>query len=117
VNSASPYGFLISNSTINTDGNPGSVSLGRPYVDAAGAQAQVTVRNTILGAAINTAQPWKDWSASLPWTSGRFTEYQNSGPGSTIANPATRPQLSDTDAPTFTVARYLAGTDGWVPTG
>jgi pectin methylesterase-like acyl-CoA thioesterase len=26
-----------------------------------------------------------------------------------------RPQLSDTDAATFTVADYLAGTDGWAP--
>jgi hypothetical protein len=26
-----------------------------------------------------------------------------------------QPQLSDTDAATFTVADYLAGTDGWAP--
>ena len=114
---ASDYGFLIADSAIVTDGNPGSIYLGRPYPEAAGAQAQVTVRNTALGAAINNAQPWKDWNATTPWTSGRFFEYQNSGPGSAIPDSATRPQLSDSDASRYTAQAYLTGSDGWNPTG
>jgi pectin methylesterase-like acyl-CoA thioesterase len=48
---------------------------------------------------------------------GRFSEYQNTGPGAAVADPATRPQLSDADAATYTARAYLAGTDGWNPTG
>src|SRR5947209_10346980 len=116
VSSASPYGFLITGSTINTDGNPGSLYLGRPYPEAAGvSKAQVTIRNTTIGGAVNNNQPWKDYDANNPWTSGRFFEYQNSGPGSTIVDPAYRPQLSDADAANSTAATYLAGSDAWNP--
>lgn len=109
------YGFLISNSRIVTDGNPGSIYLGRPYSTTG--KAQVVVRNTDLGGAINTAQPWNGWDANTLWTAGRFFEYQNTGAGAAITTPATRPQLSDTDAATYTAKAYLSGTDGWNPTG
>ena len=115
VDAASPFGFLITNSKILTDGNPGSIYLGRPY--STQGKAQVVVRNTDLGAAISTAQPWNGWDANTLWTAGRFFEYQNTGAGAAITNPATRPQLSDTDAFNYTAKAYLTGTDGWNPTG
>jgi pectin methylesterase-like acyl-CoA thioesterase len=112
VSSTIPYGILITGSTITTDGL--GVYLGRPYPDNASAKAQVVVRQSTLDAGINTAQPWKDWDATTTWTTGRFFEYQNSGAGAAITNAANRPQLSDADAATYTVAGYLAG---WNPTG
>ncbi|QKO03348.1 hypothetical protein [Clavibacter nebraskensis] len=51
------------------------------------------------------------------WTAGRFAEHRNTGPGAAIVDPATRPQLTDADAATFTAQRYLSGADGWNPTG
>jgi len=117
VNGALPYGFLITDSRILTDGPAGSVYLGRPYPEATGTSAQVVVRNTELGAAIRTAGPWRDWDAATTWAAARFAEYRNTGPGAAIPHPATRPQLSDADAATYTAPAYLAGTDGWNPTG
>ncbi|MGY1681907.1 pectinesterase family protein [Geodermatophilus sp. SYSU D01176] len=113
VDAAHPYGFLITDSEITTDGS--GIHLGRPYPAHATAQAQVTVRDTELAAGINTAQPWRDWTATVPWTSGRFSEYRNTGPGATVN--ANRPQLTDEQAGRYTKAAYLAGTDGWNPVG
>ncbi|MCZ2835966.1 pectinesterase family protein [Modestobacter sp. VKM Ac-2985] len=115
ISSEHPYGFLITDSEIVTDGAAESIYLGRPYPASTTSQAQVTIRDTELGAAINTAQPWKDWNATTPWTSGRFSEYQNTGPGATVN--ANRPQLTDEQAAQHTKAAYLAGTDGWAPVG
>ncbi|MGN6325271.1 pectinesterase family protein [Pseudolysinimonas sp.] len=115
IAAGSPYGFLITNSSIVTDGAANTIYLGRPY--STQGQAQVVVRNTALGAAIVVAKPWNDWDAVTTWTAGRFSEYQNSGPGAAIVDPTTRPQLSDAAAGGFTAASYLAGADGWNPTG
>ncbi|GIM94202.1 pectinesterase family protein [Paractinoplanes toevensis] len=115
ISSASPYGFLITDSTIVTDGAANSIYLGRPYSTTG--QAQVVVRNSVLGSAINTAQPWNNWDATTTWTAGRFFEYQNSGPGAAVVNAATRPMLADTDAATYTTQKYLAGSDNWNPAG
>jgi pectin methylesterase-like acyl-CoA thioesterase len=115
VDASYPYGFLITDSTILTDGNPGSIYLGRPYSTTG--KAQVVVRNTVLGAAINTAGPWNGWDATTTWTAGRFFEYQNSGPGAAITDATKRPQLADADAATYTAQKYLAGSDGWNPVG
>ncbi|GIF18979.1 pectin methylesterase-like acyl-CoA thioesterase [Actinoplanes tereljensis] len=114
ISSASPYGFLITDSTISTDGAANSIYLGRPYSTTG--QAQVVVRNTSLGSAVNTAQPWNNWDATTTWTAGRFFEYQNTGPGAAVISAATRPMLADADAANFTAPKYLAGTDNWNPT-
>ncbi len=114
VGAASPFGFLIADSRILTDGAANTVYLGRPY--STQGQAQVVVRNTELGAGIVQAKPWNDWDAVTTWKAGRFSEYQNTGAGATIVDPATRPQLTDSAATGFTASSYLAGTDGWNPT-
>ncbi|GAA4265301.1 hypothetical protein GCM10022256_09130 [Frondihabitans peucedani] len=115
VASASPFGFLVTDSRIVTDGAANTISLGRPY--STQGQAQVVVRNTDLGAGIIQNKTWNDWDAVTTWTAGRFSEYQNTGPGAAIVMPSLRPQLSDAQARGFTAQTYLAGTDSWNPTG
>jgi len=114
ISNASPYGFLITDSTIVTDGAANSIYLGRPY--STQGQAQVVVRNSVLGAGINTAQPWNNWDGATPWTAGRFFEYQNTGPGAAVVDATTRPTLAEADAANYTAQKYLAGTDNWNPT-
>ena len=58
------------------------------------------------------ASPWTDMGG-FSWRDARFTEYRTCGPGAQVT--ADRPQLSAADAPSFTVADYLNGTDGWAP--
>ncbi|MFJ8539915.1 pectinesterase family protein [Streptomyces sp. NPDC093591] len=108
-----PYGFLITDSEIVSDAPAGSFHLGRPWHPGGqpDAIAQVLIRNTKLPAAIK-GTPWTDMSG-FSWRDARFTEYQNYGPGAAVT--ADRPQMSDEDARTHTIARYLQGTDGWKP--
>lgn len=108
------YGFLITNSTVYASGAANTEFLGRPWHPTATAVAQVVIRNTVLPAATKTAAPWTDMSG-FSWKSARFFEYQNTGPGASIN--ANRPQLTATQAADYTAQKYLAGTDGWNPTG
>ncbi|MEV5342540.1 pectinesterase family protein [Streptomyces sp. NPDC052676] len=108
-----PYGFLITDSKVVSDAPAGTFHLGRPWhpggePDAIG---QVLIRNSELPAAIK-ASPWTDMSG-FSWRDARFAEYRNTGPGAAVT--ADRPQLSDAEAATHTVAHYLRGTDGWAP--
>ncbi|MGW0473077.1 pectinesterase family protein [Streptomyces coeruleorubidus] len=108
-----PYGFLITRSKIVSDAPAGSFHLGRPWhpggePDAIG---QVLIRDTELSAAIKSS-PWTDMSG-FSWKDARFAEYRNHGPGATVT--ADRPQLSDQEARSHTVAAYLRGTDDWAP--
>ncbi|KUO22715.1 pectinesterase family protein [Streptomyces dysideae] len=108
-----PYGFLITRSEIVSDAPDGSFHLGRPWHPGGEleAVAQVLIRETELPAAIKSS-PWTDMSG-FSWKDARFTEYQNYGPGAAVT--ADRPQMSDEDAGSHTVADYLKGTDGWMP--
>jgi pectinesterase len=108
-----PYGFLITGSKVVSDAPAGSFHLGRPWhpggePDAVG---QVLIRDTELPAAIK-ASPWTDMGG-FSWKDARFAEYRNTGPGAAVT--ADRPQLSDAEAATHTVAHYLRGADGWAP--
>jgi pectate lyase/pectin methylesterase-like acyl-CoA thioesterase len=108
-----PYGFLITRSKVISDAPAGSFHLGRPWHPGGepDAVAQVLFRDTELPAAIKSS-PWTDMSG-FSWKDARFTEYRTYGPGAGVT--ADRPQLPAADAPTRTVAAYLAGTDGWAP--
>lgn len=112
---ANPYGYLFTQCTLTapSDVAAASVHLGRPWHPSGdvNAIAQVLYRDSVLGAHIK-GSPWTDMSG-FSWRDARFTEYHNSGPGSTIT--ADRPQLSDADAPQYTAQKYLAGGDGWNP--
>ncbi|MFC5636694.1 pectinesterase family protein [Streptomyces bullii] len=108
-----PYGFLITRSKVVSDAPAGSFHLGRPWHPGGepDAIAQVLIRDTELPAAIKAA-PWTDMSG-FSWKDARFSEYRNVGPGAAVT--ADRPQLSDAEARSYTVARYLNGSDGWAP--
>ena len=119
----SKYGFLIWDSKITSTAAAGTVNLGRPWHPSAdvNAQGSVVVMNTWLSAAIDAAAPWDEMSSrdssgtsvTFPWTTGRFSESGNFGPGATVN--AMRPQLVAKDAAKITPAIQLAGSDGWNP--
>jgi pectinesterase len=108
-----PYGFLITRSRIVSDAPDGTYHLGRPWHPGGepAAVAQVLIRDTELPAAIKSS-PWTDMGG-FSWQDARFAEYRNHGPGATVT--ADRPQLSDREARSHTVAAYLKGTDDWAP--
>ncbi|WP_405436506.1 pectinesterase family protein [Streptomyces avidinii] len=111
---AKPYGILITDSTISSPARPGTYYLGRPWHPGASAVGQLVIRNTSLPAAVKTDGPWTDMGG-FSWKSARFAEYANTGPGAGTG--ANRPQLGPDRAATHTARAYLAGTDGWNPTG
>ncbi|MFF3381040.1 pectinesterase family protein [Streptomyces sp. NPDC002680] len=108
-----PYGFLITRSKVVSDAPADSFHLGRPWHPGGepNAVAQVLFRDTELPAAVK-ASPWTDMSG-FSWRDARFAEYRTYGPGAQVT--VDRPQLSASDASSFTVADYLRGTDGWAP--
>ncbi|MEU6258203.1 pectinesterase family protein [Streptomyces sp. NPDC047043] len=108
-----PYGFLITRSKVVSDAPEQSFHLGRPWHPGGEpeAVAQVLIRDTELPAAVKSS-PWTDMSG-FSWQDARFSEYRNHGPGAAVT--ADRPQMSDADAKTHTVADYLKGNDNWAP--
>ncbi|MET1073051.1 MAG: pectinesterase family protein [Umezawaea sp.] len=110
-----PYGFLFSKCTFTSNATSGTVYLGRPWSPNGTAnQAQVVIRDSTLGAHVRTSQPWTDMGTTT-WKSARFFEYANTGAGS--GTNSNRPQLSSSQAPTYTPQKYLAGSDNWNPVG
>ncbi|MFZ3492891.1 pectinesterase family protein [Streptomyces sp. 5.8] len=114
TDSAKPYGILITDSTISSPAQPRTYYLGRPWHPGASAVGQLVIRNTSLPAAVKTEGPWTDMGG-FSWKAARFAEYANTGPGAGTG--ANRPQLGPDQAATHTARAYLAGTDGWNPTG
>jgi pectinesterase len=110
--SSQTYGILVTGSTVASSLAANTVWLGRAWVPYSGAVPQAVIRNTVLPAAINVSNPWTGISSGT-WTSGRYYEYANSGPGATVNSH--RPQLSSSAAANYTAAKYLAGGDGWNP--
>lgn len=104
------YGLLFKRCRFTGTAQAASSTLGRPWRP----NGAVVIRESELGSHINTAQPWTDMSGN-PWTGARFFEYHNKGPGS--GNNGNRPQLTGSQAAIHTAKHYLAGTDGWNPTG
>lgn len=105
-----PFGFLIINSTVTSPAAAATYFLGRPWHPSGdpNAIAQVVIRNTALPAAIKST-PWTDFSG-FSWRDARMREYRNTGPGAGTG--PDRPQLTDAEAPQFTVANYLGD---WTP--
>jgi pectinesterase len=108
-----PHGFLLTECRLTSDAPPASVYLGRPWHPSndPAAVAEVTIRDSVLGAHIATA-PWTDFGA-WPWREARYAEFHNRGPGAAVT--PDRPQLTAEQAATRTIAAYLAGPDGWDP--
>ncbi|MFI9530753.1 pectinesterase family protein [Micromonospora rosaria] len=107
TDAAKTYGFLFYRSTITGTGS-NNTNLGRPWRQG----AQVLYRESNLGGTVRNAQPWTNMGDST-WQNARFLEYRNTGSGATVNG--NRPQLSDSQAATYTPQRYLAGSDGWNP--
>lgn len=107
---AKTYGYLFYRSRISGAATANTTTLGRPWRP----DAQVLYRESTLNSVIRTGQPWTDMSGNL-WQNARFLEYRNTGAGA--GTNGNRPQLSDSQAANYTPQRYLAGTDGWNPTG
>jgi pectinesterase len=109
-----PYGLLFTRCVFTGDAAAGTVYLGRPWHPSndPNAIAQTLIRQSVLGAHINTATPWTDFG-TWPWRDARYAEYRNIGPGA--APNADRPQLTDTEARDHTVTAYLRGEDAWSP--
>jgi polygalacturonase len=107
--STNPYGFLITNSTVETANTTQDWWLGRPWEPAGGMNPRVLFRSTALPAAINNTTPWTDMG-STTWESASFDQYADSGNAASAG-----PQLSASQAPDYTAQKYLAGSDGWNP--
>ncbi|MFJ2112121.1 pectinesterase family protein [Streptomyces sp. NPDC087850] len=108
------YGILIVSSTISTDGVPAkTMYLGRPWHNTTDTWPQAVVRDSAVHAGIDTDQPWTDMTPDYSWSSARFKEYNNDGPGAGFG--ANAPQLTDSEAADYTAEKYLAGSDGWNP--
>ena len=69
----------------------------------------LVIRETWLDASI-AAEPWANMSG-FSWRAARFFEYRNTGPGAAVAT--SRPQLSASEAASFTARAYLGD---WDPT-
>ena len=109
----SQYGILITGSTVTSTLAPNDIYLGRAWVPFTGAVPQLVIRDTNLPAQINATDPYLGISGAT-FAPGRYGEYDNTGYGANPGN-ASRPQLTDTQAPSYTAGTYLAGTDGWNP--
>ncbi|MFD0330633.1 pectinesterase family protein [Streptacidiphilus monticola] len=108
------YGFLIADSTVSSTAAANTYYLGRPWHPSSTAVAQVVFRDTALPAAVKKASPWTDMGG-FSWKSARFDSYADTGAGAAVN--ANSPQLTTARAADYTVAKYLAGTDGWAPFG
>lgn len=114
TDSSKKYGILINSCTITTANVPSdSMHLGRPWRNTSTAWPQAVVRNSDIQPGVKDAQPWTNMVPEYPWQQARFKEYQNVGPGA--GQGANAPKMSDAEAADFTVAKYLAGSDGWTP--
>lgn len=115
---AFPYGYLIIDSRIdNADGTlaAGADYLSRPWrhTGTTNPVAQLTIRETYLGAAISPAH-YENWSSPFfKWTDARYSEYRNSGPAAADVA-ADVPQLTDAQAASYTIRNYLGD---WHPFG
>jgi pectinesterase len=109
---SNPYGILLTGDTVTSSFAAGRLYLGRAWTPSGDAVPQMVVRQTALPAAISSAGPWTGISGAT-WTSGRYGEYGNTGPGATVTS--ARPQLSSATAASYTATAYLAGGDGWNP--
>jgi len=111
-------GYLIDHSRIdNLDGTlaAGADFLSRPWrhTGTTNPVAQMTIRDTYLGAAISPAH-YENWSSPFfRWTDARYSEFRNTGPAAADVA-ADVPQLTPEQAASYTVAAYLGD---WRPFG
>ncbi|WP_052432675.1 pectinesterase family protein [Streptacidiphilus carbonis] len=108
------HGILVTGSTVSTTLADNALYLGRAWKPATDSDPQAVFRDTLLPQAVNTAGPWLGISGAT-WSSGRYGEYGNTGPGAATAASDVRPVLDEAAAADDTAASYLSGADGWDP--
>ncbi|PLK48506.1 pectinesterase family protein [Uliginosibacterium sp. TH139] len=83
--STNSYGFLVTNSTLNSTGSAGTgkTYLGRNWAQS-GAKGQLVIRDTAISAHVRITDPWAAGTNGAAYSSStaRFWEYNNSGTGS-----------------------------------
>lgn len=106
---ANPHGFLVLRSRVTSTAPTGYFKLARPWVPSSDptAHPMLTVRDSHLGAGIDTDEPYGTMSAGYPWQDQRFAEYRNTGPGARVTVPANRPLLTPAEARRHTPAAWL----------
>nr|WP_238420194.1 pectinesterase family protein [Streptomyces taklimakanensis] len=108
------FGFLAHRCRLTTTAPAGAYKLARPWVPSSDptARPRLVVRDSLLGAGIDAAEPYANMREQYPWQDFLFREYANRGPGAVVTDPAARPRLTDAEAAGHTPAAYL---DGWRP--
>jgi pectin methylesterase-like acyl-CoA thioesterase len=106
-------GFVFDHCRLTAAPGVAHVWLGRPWR----AYASVIFLDTEMGAHIEPAG-WREWHPGETHYMDTvfYAETNSSGPGAGARDPHTK-RLSRQEAARFGAARYLAGSDGWDPTG
>lgn len=106
---ANPHGFLVLRSRVTSTAPDGCFKLARPWVPSSDltARPMLTVRDSHIGAGIDTDEPYGTMSAGFPWQEQRFAEYRNTGPGARVTVPANRPRLTASEARLHTPAAWF----------
>lgn len=106
---ANPHGYLVLRSAVTSTAPDGYFRLARPWVPSSDltAHPMLTVRDSLLGAGIDTDEPYGTMAAGFPWQEQRFAEYHNTGPGARVTVPANRPRLSASEARLHTPAAWF----------
>lgn len=106
-------GYVFDHCKVTSDPEVGTIFLGRPWR----AYSTVIFLNSELDNKIDPAG-WSEWHAEETHRleTAFYAEYQSTGPG---ANPARREphskQVTPEEADRYSVARFMAGKDGWSP--
>ncbi|MFF3444158.1 pectinesterase family protein [Streptosporangium sp. NPDC002721] len=106
---ANPYGYLATRCRVAGEVPDAAYGLARPWRPSSDPTAvpMLTVRETWLGPAIDTAAPYVNMSSGYPWQEARFGEYRNSGPGAAVPVPENRPRLTPEQAAGRTISAHL----------
>jgi pectinesterase len=108
-------GYVFNHCKITAEAGAGEVYLGRPWRD----YSTVIFMNTDMEAPIMAAG-WSDWKSApqprLPMAT--YAEFHSTGPGANAkAREPYSKQLTAEEAKRYETKAYLAGADGWDPTG
>jgi pectinesterase len=103
-----PFGFVFLKCRVNADDIAKKVYLGRPWR----IYARVAFLNCEMGSFI-CSEGWHNWSKPESEKTTVFTEYGNTGPGSSTTNRVSwSGKLSDNDASIYTIEHIFAAW-GW----
>ncbi|MGW0928254.1 pectinesterase family protein [Streptomyces sp. NPDC002644] len=108
-----PHGFLAVRCRFTGAAPDGAYKLARPWVPSSDPTAwpRLVVRDSVMDAGIDAAQPYANMREQYPWQSFLFREYANRGPGARVPVPENRPRLTAAEAAAHTPAAYLGDWD------